>query len=212
MKSVPELENEIEELRKQSPLMAKKSAALQKKKEELGEIEKERKRLLTLKTELDSLKERIKDKEKQLDRVNIFSDSLLKSTEEISKNLDYADEKECLNAIQSFKNIFSGKRKESDLLIKKEMENEKILSVSDSELKNWNKIKNKVKKIDICPLCQSKITEGHIKHVHDDAEDKIKTATENKNNSLNNLKKIILDKEKLNSEIEKIKITTRLKK
>lgn len=50
------------------------------------------------------------------------------------------------------------------------MESEKIISVCDAEITQWEKTKEDVKKIDTCPLCLSKMTDEHVKHVFEKAD------------------------------------------
>jgi len=94
--SIPEYEAEIEDLRKESPLMAKKQEGLRKKKDELAKIEEERKSTYRLKNELNSSKERIKDKEIQLARATAESDSIIKQIEELTIGLKYNEISLCV--------------------------------------------------------------------------------------------------------------------
>lgn len=176
-KGIPEIEKEIEELKKKSPLMAKKADELKKKKEELGQIEEERKKLLAGRSELNSLRERLRDKERQLARIVAESESALKQLSEYSQDLIYKDEKECEKIIGSLKNSLTGAKEKIESARFDELEDEKIISVLQSEINKAQENKGKVKELDICPLCQSKITEGHKEHVHREADAKI---TENK--------------------------------
>ena len=203
-KSIPNIENEIKELRKKSPSMAKKAVELKKKKEELSSIESKLKKILGFKTELESLKERIKDKEKQLTKTRISSESLVKIIEENSANFKYGDEKTCLKAIEFLKKDFSEKKQNFELLRKGEIDNNKIMAAADSEIDNANKIKADIEKIDICPLCQSKITEKHIKHVYEDIDKKIKEAAVKKESAINEIKNVIGEKNKLESGMKEI--------
>lgn len=205
-KSIPEIEAEIKELREKSPLMARKAAELKKKKDELGAIGEERKRVLTLRTELQSLKERIKDREKQLVKAEAASESLFGVIEEHSKGLEYNNEEGCLKAVHELEKVFSEKEKELALFGEREIENEKIISVIDSEIKNTESIKFKVEKIDVCPLCQSKITGEHVKHVCKEAEEKIAKVEEEKKKALYELKSIKEKRDKLSKEIRDTEI------
>jgi len=175
-KSVPELESEIEKLREESPLMAKKAGELKKKKEELGVLEKERKAGFALKSELGLLKERIEDKKRQLTRTAAESESLVGQIEEVSKSLQYNAEKECLDAAEFFK---KGLAKEEDKISEsreEELRCEKIISVAELEMKNNGEIKKKVEKLDVCPLCQSEMTQEHVRHVFSECNSKITKA------------------------------------
>ena len=175
-KSIPSMEGEIEELRRESPLVAKKSEELKKKKVEIAELEKERKRALTLKSELQSLRERIYDKQRQIDRVNTSSELLVRRIEELEKEIVYGNMEDCSKALIDFKKNLENKNKELNEIREKEIENEKIVSISESEIKRNGEIKNKIEKIDTCPMCQSRMTESHKEHVFADCERNINYA------------------------------------
>ncbi|MCX8158985.1 MAG: chromosome segregation protein SMC [Candidatus Pacearchaeota archaeon] len=175
---IPEIKREIEELREKSPQVAKKANELKKKKEELALIEEERKKVLTIKSELNSIKERINDKEKQVAKTSAESDLILKQIEELSKNLSYKNEEECLKTINSLKNLLKEKKKELETIENESLKNEKQISVLEFDINRIEKIKNDVKEIDVCPLCQSKITENHREHVVSESNNKIKICEE----------------------------------
>jgi chromosome segregation protein len=207
-KSIPTMQNEIQELKKESPLMAKKAQELKKKKDELAKIEEERKILLSLKSELISLRDRTRDKERQLARITSDSEFTLKQLEKISINLHYKSEHECANSIHELKTNLVEKKKLIEELNQKEMESEKISSVAESKIERANEVKSKVENIDICPLCQSKITGDHKEHVFKDADDNIKkskdiieeirnTLNEVRNNKINLLNEIRLIEDKI---------------
>jgi len=171
---IPEIKREIEELKKESPQVAKKANELKKKKEELAIIEEERRKILTIKSELNSIRERINDKEKQAARANSESDLILKQIEELSKNLNYKNEEECSKTLNSLKNLLKDKKKELSEIESEIFKNEKMVSVLEFDINRIEKIKNDVKEIDVCPLCQSKITEDHREHVITESNNKIK--------------------------------------
>ncbi|MFH1425546.1 MAG: chromosome segregation SMC family protein [archaeon] len=178
-KSIPELENEIKRLRQESPMMAKKAQEVKKKKEELAELEKERKRVFTLKSELNSLKERLEDKRSLLSKTTGESESLVRQIEELSRKLTHSSLENCTKEITSLKKEISEEKEKIEILRKKEMENEKIISVAEAEQNRNEETKKKVTQIDTCPLCQSKMTKDHIKHVNELCNTKIKNALEN---------------------------------
>ncbi|MEM4259423.1 MAG: chromosome segregation SMC family protein [Candidatus Pacearchaeota archaeon] len=201
-KSIPELENEISELKKKSPLMAKKADELKKKKQELEQIEEERKKLLSSRTELNSLRERIKDKEKQLARIVADSESALKQLEKYSVDLVYKNAEECNKFIELFENHLTKAKERIKELNNEELANEKSISVFESEIEKSEKIKRDVKEIDVCPLCQSKITENHKEHVNIEANNKIINARENIEELKEDLAKLKSEKDKLIKESE----------
>ncbi len=175
-KSIPDMEAEIGDLKRQSPITAKKSNELKKKKDELAVFEEEQKKAISIKSELNSLRDRIREKERQIARITAQSESLLKQLEEHSINLVHKNDAECIKFIESTRHKLNSKREEIEHLNKHELENEKIMSVSESDIARIDKIKSSVKELDICPLCQSKITPEHIDHVINDTNEKIKNA------------------------------------
>jgi len=177
-KTIPELQREIQELRKKSPSIAKKAEELRKKRAELSLIEEERKHLFSLKSELASIRERVRDKEKQLSRILAESESALRQLENDSLNLMYKSEEECVSSLDSMKKSITEKKNSLSSFVTSELENEKSLSVFESEIRRYEEIKSKVSKIDICPLCQSKITKDHVSHVNKEADEKISKARE----------------------------------
>ena len=203
-KSMPQLEAEINDLKKKSPLMEKKSNELKRKKDELALIEDERKKLFSVKTELNSLKERVKDKERQLGRITGESESLLKQLEENSERLSYRDEETCFQAINELRNSLIDNKNKIESLSKAELDSEKLISVLENEIKRIGKIKTDVGKIDLCPLCQSKITENHKEHVFVESEGKIKEANDKLEKTFAELEKIKTQKQVISIEIEKI--------
>ncbi len=177
-KSIPQLKKEIEELRKESPKIAKKAEDLKKKKEELAKIEEERRKMFSARTELSSLRERIKEKERHLGRISAESESALRQIEQYTRELIYKNEEECHKIIENAKENLAKLRNRITILNKEELENEKMISISESEILKSEKIKSSVKEIDICPLCQSKITENHKDHVNREAGERIVDAKE----------------------------------
>jgi len=203
-RSIPDIEGEIKELKQKSPLMAKKSHELKKKKEELAQIGEERKKVLTFKTELSSISERIKDRERQVTHNSAESESVLRQLEEYSRSLAYNSDDECRNKVKELKENLARKRGEIDSLHKTELENERAISVSESEIDRHSKTVGDVQKIDICPLCQSKITQEHIDHVIKDANDKIKISRTKLLESQQQLEEIKSKREKIWGEIQEI--------
>jgi chromosome segregation protein len=201
-KNIPEIEREIEELKKKSPLMAKKADELKKKKQELEQIEEERKKLLSSRTELNSLRERIRDKENQLGRIVGESEASLRELDRYSSDLVYGTEEECTRAIDSLREIMNSSREKMNSLGKNELESEKTISVLESDIENAEKVKADVKQIDICPLCQSKITENHKEHVNREADERITNSLEKIEEIRDSLSRLREDKTRLLKETE----------
>lgn len=172
-RSIPQLENEIQDLKKESPLVARKSQELRKKKDEFLKIEEERNKLFSAKTEFYSFKEMLKEKEKQLSKVNLESESYLRELEKSAGNLIHRNEDECSKFLNDIRKLVSEKDNGLEVIREKIIEYERGLSFSELEINRAAQTIKKVREIDTCPLCQSKITEQHIKHVCADAEKKI---------------------------------------
>ena len=189
-KTIPELDKEIESLRKESPILAKKAGELKKKKEEFALLEEERSKLLSTKTELNSIREILKDKERQHARVRIESEEILKQLESLASKLTYSKEEDCIKAITHARQTISEYEKE---LIKNREEivkYEKSLSVAESKIAHAERIKHQVEKIDTCPLCQNKITANHIEHVFRESDTQISESNEIKRVSQESLVKL----------------------
>lgn len=177
-KSLPAMQEEIEQLRKKSPIMARKAQELKVKKEVLAKLEEERKQVLALKSELNSLRERIKDKERQIARITGESENNLRNLEDYSKNLRYKDEGECKHSLELIKQSVGDLRARINSFNQKELELVKLTSIAELEIEKAQSNKEKVEKLDICPLCQTKITAEHIKHVRDEADARIVSSKE----------------------------------
>ncbi len=203
-KSIPAIEAEIVELKKKSPLMAKKSNELKKKKEELNIIESELKKILGFKTELESIKNRVKDREKYLAKINSNSEALLKIIEENSVNFKYENEKACQKSIESLKLTLNEKREKFELLREQEIESNKVIAGADSEINSAGKIKSQIEKIDVCPLCQSKITEEHVNHVYEDVEKRVSESIKRKDEAKSVLSNVVNGKSEIVKGISEI--------
>lgn len=199
--SIPEIEKEIQELRKKSPLMAKKAEEVRKKKEELSQLEGERRKILSLKTELNSTRERIKDKERQLARNTSEGDHLLRNIDDISSKFIYKNVEDTQSHIEKIKERIKSRREELNKLHDDSIQNEKIIGVADIEIRRAEKIKEDVSKIDTCPLCQSKITEDHISHVYSDSDNRIKEHRDKSQRAKQELENIKSKREELMREL-----------
>ncbi|MDO8564051.1 MAG: chromosome segregation SMC family protein [Nanoarchaeota archaeon] len=186
--STPGLEAEIGELKKESPMMAKKGEELKKKKEELAIIEEEKKKMHTIKSELNNIRERIKDRERMLARNGADSDNIVKQLGEYEKLIKFKSEEECLNALKEYRKNLDKNLKELEIINKDMVGYEKSISIAESDLSRAEKIAHDVSKIDTCPLCQSKITEEHISHVNSEQVSVISRSKELISDCVRNLK------------------------
>ena len=171
--SIPEYKREIEELRKESPLLAKKQEELKRKKADLLKLEEEKNKVFSIKTELLSLKERIKEKESRHHRLEVDGDSLLKQIEAVSHEFKHKDEQPCADEIIKLSKETNSLIEKIEKIKKEDAEHNKKIAGAESQIQSAENFKERISKIDICPLCRNKMTQEHIDHVHKDCKDKI---------------------------------------
>ncbi len=167
------LKQDIEKLRKEFPTQAKKQKELEEKKEQLEQIEKERETYYTIKEKLNTVKEKLKDKQQQLqkNKNNIFF--LIKESDKISQHLSFFQKENCKEEIQKLKKQKEEAETDFEKLQKQAKQEENLIFSYKTEISNLEKIKTQVSKLDICPLCKSKITKEHIKQVFRESNEKI---------------------------------------
>lgn len=206
-KLIRENEVSVKELQKESP-KAKKQKDIDAKKSELENLEEQRKKFYTIKSELKAIKERLEDKRSIFKSYSAESEFLLKQISQLSEELfDKKTDERKLNALRIF---ILEKKKLLEELAKKESELEKISYTNEYAVDRQKKMIEKISKIDICPVCKSKITEEHVRSMEKEAKseiDALKKEIENSDRELNEIeaKKEILNQDimQLNSEISK---------
>ena len=200
--SIKETEISVKELQKESPTPEKKTKEIKKKKEELENIEEQRKRFYMIKSEMNSVKERIQDKNTLLQNYADESDLFIKHIESLSiKIFDLRASQQKQN---QFKISLAEKRNILSSLLKKEIELEKINSINESEIENLNKILKKISKLDICPICKSRITPKHMGEIKKEIFPKIESLKKEIENADKELRIIYQKKEILIRDIEEI--------
>jgi chromosome segregation protein len=206
-KNISSLEKEINELKSgKTSFINKKEIELKKK--ELEELEEKRKKFYSAKSELKILKERIQDKKNDLSYYNNESEFLIKEIKSVSQEI--SDLKITPEKIENFKVILNEKKSILEQLSKRELELEKNSSALENEIENQEKTIEKISKMDICPLCKSKITPEHIKNIHKESYDKINSlkfgiekSDKEINEILNKKKLILLEIEEFSNNISK---------
>jgi chromosome segregation protein len=183
-------EESIKELREEPVTLSRKNKDIELKKQELEEIEKQRRKFYTIKSELKSVKQRLEDKKSIFQNFSSESEFLLKQISQISNELfDKKTNEEKVNELK----IFLNEKKEFlEKLGKRETELKKITYTDEYEIEKQEKLKEKISKIDICPVCKSKVTKKHIDLVKKGASDetnRLKKEIEEKNTELNKINK-----------------------
>lgn len=200
--SISETEKTLGDLRNEPLTTKKKKKELEEKKKQLDRLEEERKKFYTIKSELKSIGERINDKNSLFKNYEDESDSLVHDIESLSIGLfDTHSNEEKLN---SMKSSLQEKRNLLGSLLKQEAELEKKTLVNDSEIENQNKIIEKISKMDICPICKSKITPKHLEEIKSEIGPHIDLLKKEISESDSRLKSIYSKKEILSRDMDDI--------
>ena len=164
-----------------------KKQDLEKKKNQLDEIEENKEKHYLVKSNLQNINNQISDKEYQIKNLKNEANVILKQIEDIEEEIkikgDYEDHKKEIDNLEN--NLNKNKKlilEKQELLIDKE----KICAVEIEKIKDAENLKSQVSKLDICPLCKTKITKEHINEVIHHSE-----------NTLNN-SRLIIEKNKIN--------------
>lgn len=197
---INENENSIKELQKEP--LTKKQEEIDLKKQELEKLEDQRKKFYTVKSELKSIKDKIEDKKNLLQNYSNESDFLLEQIEQISEEL--FDKKSDRKRLDILKISLEEKKKILINLENKKQYLEKIFYTNEHEIKKQEELAKKISKIEICPVCKSKITKDHIHNINDGTIKEINFLKKEIENSKNEYNKIKNKKEALNKELEEI--------
>ena len=200
--SMEENEVSIKNLQKESPTIEKNQKELLVKKRELEVLEGLIKKRYINKSELKSIKERLDDKKELLNNSNNESNFLIEQIESLSSEL--FDKKTDEKKVEELRLNLKEKNELLNQFEKREREIEKIISVNNSKIEEHKKIIEKVGKLDICPLCKSKITEDHIKSIREEANPKIENFEKEIRGAELEIKEILSKRNSLKREVESI--------
>ncbi|MFA5019837.1 MAG: LAGLIDADG family homing endonuclease [Candidatus Pacearchaeota archaeon] len=187
--SLKESEEELNRLKKESPLLSKRQNEIKAKKQELDEIESKKEKVYSLQTEFNLIKDRIRDKERELTSAETESRYLFNQIKSLAEELTFQTTEECTAKIKELNKDIGENKKQLEKLYEERKNAEKSFSVIEADIERNQKLKSKIPSSDICPLCQSKLTSEHVTHVLKSTEDKIKKSLE----LLNSVKKEIED-------------------
>jgi len=195
--SIKTLEKEITSMTKEKGKNRKKD--LEEKKNKLEELDELKRKSYLLKSNTGFINQQIEDKKKQIQRTKNESNFILNQIEhlesEIKINEDLETHKKILNELK--KQIRLNKEKVSELQ-EDFFEKEKIKAIQNQKIKEAEKIKLEVSKLDICPLCKTKITPQHI----DEVMNKSNLDISNSDKNIIKLENLIRE---FKQEIEKLK-------
>jgi len=208
-KNIENSEKEIQDMRKTKGKSRKQEFG--NKKTQLEEIEEKRKKFYSYKSSLSLIQERIEDKKTALQRAEQGASFILERIKELEASLEFKD------SLEKNKNLLVELRKNLETNKKEQNTNEKILleaekqiASSSRQIKELENIKNQVEKLDICPLCKTKITSEHIGHIEQETSQKISVlnkeneeAEKNKNEAWESKENLFFGIKKTTEEIEK---------
>jgi len=170
--SIEENENKINSIKqglgKDISKYKNKKSEVEFKQRHLDELEEQRKALYMRKSELKSVKEKIEEKQISSNSYMSELDFLSKQIQSIAREL--FDKQTSENKINSLRVSLAEKKQLLDNLREKEIQLEKISYNNEYEIDRQNKLIEKIAGMDICPLCKSKITEGHIHSITKEIE------------------------------------------
>ena len=174
--SMEENEVSINSLKNESPTIERIQKELAVKKAGLENLEELRKKRYMEKSELKSLGERIEDKKGLLQNYVGESQFVLHELDRLSSEL--FDRRTDESKVEALRKSLAEKSRVLESFEKRNMEIDRIISVDISKIDENRKIIEKVGKLDICPLCKSKITREHISSIRGEAEPIIKSLEE----------------------------------
>ncbi len=179
-----EKEKNKSELEKIEPELKKAKQGLSKKRTEIEELEKKIEGARKTKERLSAKKAEIKGKQERIAREEEELNSLEEEIKQIEVEGKKFDEKELLTANEKLKKFGENIRK-NEVEIRNLI---RALSKAESKKDSASVLKEKIRKVEVCPECGQKVTEEHKKEIEEKASKEIISA-ESKIKEIQNLKK-----------------------
>ncbi len=176
-KKTKQLEEDIANIRVSSPEIKKQQAEQKQSQDKIDKLEQERRKFYLTKSEIATLENRKNERSR-------FIIESAKEIELVEKNIAaYCEEIRHARSIKEALTLRQNLSKDRTDIIHKILEAENILmqfernnAVFEKEISKEEKLKIDILKLDVCPLCQNKITQQHIEHVISESNKKIKEA------------------------------------
>ncbi len=201
---IKEGESSIKEIKKElgikKPSKKDKDTEINSKKRHLDTLEEKRKRFYMVRTELKSTREKINEKSIELQNNNSESEFLTKQIRSLAREI--FDRNTTENKIDSLKISLAEKKRLLNDLREREIGLEKVSYNSEYEIERQKKLIDKISKMDICPLCKSKITEEHMHEIHEEINPKLGDLKKQVETSDKEIGEIYSKKKILEQEIE----------
>ncbi|MDP2925997.1 MAG: chromosome segregation SMC family protein [Nanoarchaeota archaeon] len=158
------MESEIQDIAKEKGKDRKKELA--DKKSRLDELEESKRQFFVLKSNLSSTYAQIEDKKLQIQRLKNESSFIMNQIESTERELRTKEDIDGNNQILIIlRNSLEENKQNTQKLEDSILEKEKQRAIENQMINEAEKIKNQVSKLDICPLCKTKITKEHINEV-----------------------------------------------
>ncbi|MFZ5955760.1 MAG: chromosome segregation SMC family protein [Nanoarchaeota archaeon] len=201
------LEKEISEIKTSSPEIKKQQEKVKNYQEKLDSLEKDRRRFYFIKSELNTLQNKKSEKERFLIELKKEADMIEKNISSLFTEIKYvkSSEKGATLKQEISRNISEISEKLA-LFSKKELEMEKENAILSMEILKEEEIKKEILKLDICPLCKSKVTKEHINKVVAESDHKIEAAKKKQEQNEKEKIKTKNESEELKQKLESLKI------
>jgi chromosome segregation protein len=174
------------------------------KKKKLEDLDEAKRQFYLLKSNISSLNSQIEDKKRQIQRLKSDSNFIINQIESIEKEIKINETLEKnTEAIVQLKHAIERYKLSITELEDNLMEQSKSHAIQKRIIEQSEIVKNEVSKLDICPLCKTKITKEHIDEVINKSDKDIKNAEKIIEESLKNITSIKSQLDELKSKVAK---------
>ena len=195
-------QGDLKSLEKETPTPKKKIREIEEKKKTLEKLEEQRKKFYMVRSELKAVKDRVLDKNNLFQNYSNESSILIKQIESIS--IELFDSRADIQKLGQLKTSLGEKRNALSKILRREIELEKTTSISEAEIENQNKILSKISKMDVCPICKSKMTPKHVTEINDEILPRIGALKKGISSADSELKVIYQNKDILGKDLEQL--------
>ncbi len=193
-------EQEIQVMTKEKGKNKKKQ--LESKKIELDKLDELKRKSYLLKSNISSFNNQVQDKKIQIQRLKNESNFTLNQIQHTEAEIKIKEELQShQNELVKLKSSIEHNKNQLTKLTNNLLEKEKKVSIYQKQIEKAKNIQSKVKKLDICPLCQTKMTKEHVQKVIDKSNKVISKNKEFLSNSEKQIKEININLQKTEKQI-----------
>ncbi|MDO8517384.1 MAG: chromosome segregation SMC family protein [Nanoarchaeota archaeon] len=170
------LEKEISEIKVSSPEIKKQQEKSKDYQERFDLLEKNRRRFYVIKSELATLENRKSERQKSMIELKREVEIIETNISSLSDEIVYAKSFEKATSLkQETKQTIEKIKEQINSSEKENLELEKENAILLRDISREDKLKQDIVKLDICPLCKSKITQQHLEEVISNSNKKIES-------------------------------------